>query len=94
MQINTAQKCVKRVRQAKKSNNLANVFLPRITTFYKDTHADLVYSRVKYDVISYFWSAFLEFRKNDRNATSAGFGSNFSGAAFCLPYQLVGYLLK
>ena len=46
-----------------------------------------------YDVTSYFQSAFIEVRKTAENAASDGFGSNFSGAAFCLPHQLVGFLL-
>ena len=37
-------------------------------------------------------SAFLEVRKTIENAASSGFVSNFSGTAFCLPHQLVGFL--
>ena len=47
----------------------------------------------RYDVTSYFQSTFIKVRKTAENATSDGFGSYFSGAAFCLPYQLVGILL-
>ena len=36
----------------------------------------------------------LMLKKADENAASYGFGSNFSGAAFCLPHQLVGILLS
>ena len=56
-------------------------------------HADLIYSHAGYDVTSYFRSAFIEVRKTVENAASDGFGSNVSGAAFCLPHQLVRFLL-
>ena len=46
-----------------------------------------------YDVTSYFRLAFIKVRKTVDNAASDGFRSNFSGAAFCLPHQLVGILL-
>ena len=45
-----------------------------------------------YDVTSYFRLEFIEVWKTAENAVSDGFRSNFSGAAFCLPYQLVGTL--
>ena len=32
-------------------------------------------------------------KRSVQNAASDGFGSNFSGAAFCLLHQLVGFLL-
>jgi hypothetical protein len=32
-------------------------------------------------------------KRSVQNAASDGFGSNFSGAPFCLPHQLVGFLL-
>ena len=44
-----------------------------------------------FDVISCFWSAFIVVENTVVNATSNGFVSNFSGAAFCLPRQLVGF---
>ena len=56
--------------------------------------ADLVYGHTGYDVTSYFLSAFTEVRKTAEIAASDGFGSHFSGGAFCLPHQLVGILLK
>ena len=59
MQLNTAQKCVKRARPAKESNNSATVE-QRITKFYTDIRADLVYSHVGSDVVSCFRSAFRE----------------------------------
>ena len=49
----------------------------------------IVYSRTRHEVTSYFQSAFIEVWKTAENATSDGFGSNFSGAPFCLPHQLV-----
>ena len=36
--------------------------------------------------------AIIEVWKTAENAASDSFGSNFSGAAFCLPYQMVGIL--
>ena len=36
----------------------------------------------------------IDVRKGAENDTSDGFGSNFSGAAFCLPHQMVGILLS
>ena len=57
-----------------------------------DIHADQVYSDTGCDVTSYFRSAFIEIRKTAANAAFDGFGSNFCGAAFCLPHQLVGIL--
>ena len=47
-----------------------------------------------YDVTRYYRSAFIEVRQTAENAASDGFGSNFSGAAFCLPHQLVGILFS
>ena len=52
-----------------------------------------VYNHTGYDITSYFRSAFIEVGKPAENAASDDFGSNFSGAAFCLPHQLVGILL-
>ena len=43
----------------KQSNNWATV-LCKITEFYTDIHAELVYSRNGYDVTSHFRSAFIE----------------------------------
>ena len=82
----------KNVRPAKESNISTTVY----TTLIKcctDIHADLVYSRTGYDVTRYFRSAFVEVRKTAENVASGGFVSNFSGAAFCLPCQLVDILL-
>ena len=36
----------------------------------------------------------LKLKKTAQNAASNGFGSKFSGAAFCLPHQLVGFLFS
>ena len=46
-----------------------------------------------YDDISYSDRDLWMFEKTAQNAPSDGVGSNFSGAAFCLPHQLVGFLL-
>ena len=35
-----------------------------------------------------------KFEKNGRNTASDGIWSNVNGAAFCLPHQLVGFLLR
>ena len=35
-----------------------------------------------------------KFEKAAKNAACAGFGSNFSDAAFCLPHELVGILFR
>ena len=59
-----------------------------------DIRADLVYGHTGYDFISHFRSTFSEILKTAKNAASDGFGSNFSGAAFYLPSQLVGILLS
>ena len=48
------------MRLAKEANNSVTVYW-RITKFFTDIHADLVYSHTEYDV-SYFWSAFIEVR--------------------------------
>ena len=32
-------------------------------------------------------------KKTAKNAAADSFGSNFSGVAFCLPHQFVGFLL-
>ena len=57
-----------------------------------DTQADSFYSCTGYDVASYFQSAFIDVRKTAENAASDDFASNFSGAAFCQPYQMEGIL--
>ena len=66
MQLNTAQKCLKRVRPAKESN-ISAIASPRITKFRMDLHADLIYNRTGYDIGSCFLSValFMEVRKND-----------------------------
>ena len=51
------------------------------------------YSHAGYDVKSYFLSAFIEVRKPVQNAATDGFGSNFSGAPFCLAQPIGGGLL-
>ena len=62
--------------------------------FNVEIHAGLLYSRTRYDVTSYFRFALIKIRKTAENAACDGFGSKFSGAAFCLPHQLVGFLLR
>ena len=58
-----------------------------------DILAELIYSHVRYDVISYFQSAFIEVRKRPKISFSDGLGSNISGVEFRLPYQLAVFLL-
>ena len=58
-----------------------------------DIHAYIGYSHTGYNITSDFRSAFIEVREKAENAASDGFGSNFSGVSFCLPNQLVGFLL-
>ena len=60
--------------------------------FYRDIHADLIYSLAGYDVISFFRSTFIEVIKTSENAASGDFGSNFTDAAFCMHHQLVSFL--
>ena len=50
---------------AKKSNNSTTV-KPRITKFCRDIVAELGYSHTRYDVTSYFRSAFIEVQENDQ----------------------------
>ena len=55
-------------------------------------HAHLVYSHTGYDVISNFWSAFLEkFEENIRKCHLLWLSVWFKWLAFCLPHQLVGF---
>ena len=70
----------------KESTNSATV-KRGIKKFYPDIQAELIFSH-----ISYFQSGFIDVRKRPTNAASDGFGSNFSGVAFCLPHQLVSFL--
>ena len=67
--------------------------LTQIHKILHDIRADIVYSHTGYDVTRNFRSAFIEVRKTAQNAAFDGFGSKFSGAAFCLLHQLVGFLL-
>ena len=73
-------------------SNISRTFRPRSTTFYTDIYADLFFSHIGINIISYFWSSFIEFRKKNENAASDGFGSNLSGAVICLLNQLLGFL--
>ena len=63
-----------------------------MTVFCPNIQADLVYSHTGYYVISYL-SAFVEQEITTENGASDDYVSNFSGAAFCLPHQPVGFLL-
>ena len=47
-------------------------------------HAYIVYSHTGYYVTNYFRSE-VTAKKTVENAASDGFGSNLSGAVFCLP---------
>ena len=53
----------------------------------------LAFSQTEYHVTSYFRSSYIEVRTRVANAASDGFGWNSSDAAFCLPRQLLGFLL-
>ena len=87
MQLNTAQKCVKRVRSAKESGNsrLSSgriIIRPlfNLELSYQIWHGHpchLFYSHTRYGITSYFQSRFMEVRKNGQNDASDGFGSNF-----------------
>ena len=48
-----------------------------MTTFYPDTHIDLVYSDAGYDITTYIWLTVIA-KKSTLNAVSYVFGSNFS----------------
>ena len=58
-----ASKLRKRVRPAKESSN-STIVLPSITQLNTDIHAYLVHIHTRYDATSFFWSAFIEVRKN------------------------------
>ena len=45
-------------------SNISRTFSIKITKFYKNIHADLVYSNTGYDVTSNSRSALIEVRKN------------------------------
>ena len=49
----------------------------RITKFYTDICADIVYSYTGYDVTICFWSEVIA-RKLSKNSVSDGFGWNFA----------------
>ena len=90
MQLNTAQKCVKRV-QLEKSNNSAMVYR-KIAKFYMDIDANLVYSQTGYDVTSQFRLAFIDVWKTAVNVASTALRINLSGMAFCLAQPIGGLL--
>ena len=58
-----------------------------------DIHADLVYSHTRYEIASYFRSA-VSAHKPAQNAIFDGFGSNLTGAVFCLAQPIGGLLVK
>ena len=64
-----------------------------ITKFYRHIQTDLHYICAGYDITNYFRPEATA-KKTVENAASDGFGSTFSGAAFCLPHQLVGILFS
>ena len=83
MQLNTAQKCVKRMQPAASRiiRPLFNLGSAKFTRSSMPT-----FSHTEYHIISYLQSADIEVRKKTaENADSHGFGSNLSGAAFCMP---------
>ena len=51
---------------ADKDSNSSAAVQHRITKFYTDVHADLVYCCTGYNVVSYFRSAFLKIRRKKR----------------------------
>ena len=59
-----------------------------------DIHAELVCSHSRYDVTSYFYSAFIGVQRNGRKCRLRRVGSNFGGAAFCLAQPIGGLLVK
>ena len=73
----------------KKSNNLVTV-QPRITKFYLDIHADLIFCCTRYDITSYFWSSFIKVIKK---LLKMAFGQNLVVQRFAWPNQLVVFLL-
>ena len=64
--------------------NFSRKVIVKITKFYTVVGDIWPHKSAGYDVTSYFQSAFTEVRKTAENAASDGFGSNLSGAAFCL----------
>ena len=93
MQLNTAQKCIKRARPANDRiiRSLFNVESPHFVRISMQ-----IYSTATSDMTSSATSGMhlLKFEtKMIENAASHGFVSNFSGATFCPPHQLVGPLL-
>ena len=73
--------------------NFSRKVIARITKFYTVVGNIWPHKSARYDVTSHVQSAFIEVRKTAENAASDGFGSNLSGTAFCLPHQMVGFLL-
>ena len=75
-----------------KESNSSAIVQRRIIKFTRT--ADLVYRNTGYEVINPSSRYFSKFEKKTvESAASFGFGLNFSGAALCLPHQLVGFLL-
>ena len=83
------------VRHNVKQSYISRAVSPRIAKFYMGVHAYLVYSHYGYDVISYFRWIFIKDENTAENAASHDdFVSNLSDTPFCIPYQLVGFLLR
>ena len=92
--INYYTKVRKTGAVGKESNN-SIIVLTTITKFYNYIQVDLVYSHARYDITSYFRSAFIEGRKKTaENVASDGFGSIVVARRFAWPNQLVGFLFK
>ena len=89
-QLNTAQKCIKRVRPAtsRMIRPLFNTELPNFTLSSMPRH-----STATPDMTS-FGRHFSQFENRLKMPIYFGFRSRFSGTAFCLPNQLVGCLLR
>ena len=85
MHLNTAQKCIKRVRPAK-GHIIRPLFNAKSPNFiYKDIQADLVFSYTGYYVTSNFQSAFIEIReKRPKMPSPTALGLIL--VAFCLPH--------
>ena len=78
------------------SNELKNSapFKRRITKFHTDIHVELVYINARHDVISNFWSAFIESLSKCERITAFGrifvvqhFASPTNWWASCSPYH-------
>ena len=85
----TSNDVVRRLSQSERLKNLENVLeSPNFTLHPCWCNLE----PLGYDDISYAGRHFWKLEKTVQNAASNCSGSNFSGATFCLPHQLVGFL--